>query len=87
MPNVERKYTLFYIPRSGLFYDGGAFLDGYQQRIFWDGSIPIYDTHAAAVVAKEKILKRWPQEYSGGQIVVLSIEPRINSQVPDFLAK
>ena len=74
MNKLTRGFTLLYIPRSGLFYDGGSFLDGFQNRITWSRSIRIYPTHSAAEVAKQKILAKYPTEYAGGQIVVLAVE-------------
>ena len=72
----QRKYTLLYVPDNGLFFDGGAFLDGHRQRISWNGTIPVYDSHSAAEVAKNKILAKYPNEYAGGKIVLLGIEIR-----------
>ena len=70
----ERKYTLLYIPNDGLFYDGGAFLDGHQERIPWDRTITVYDSHFDAVSAKERILEKRGQFFTNGQIIVLSVE-------------
>jgi hypothetical protein len=67
-------YTLLYIPNDGLFYDGGAFLDGHQERINWNRTIPLYNSHSRAVSAKERILERYPNEYANGQIIVLAVQ-------------
>ena len=42
----ERRYTLLWIPRSGLFSAGGRFQDGDGQEIEWDRTLRIFASHA-----------------------------------------
>ena len=67
-----RGYTLLWIPKSGLFYDGGSFLDGKQERIRWDRTIHIFASHAKAETAKKRILERYPDAH--GELVMLPVE-------------
>jgi len=67
-----KKYAVMYVPRSGLFYAGGDFLDGRMNRIPWKRTIPIYRSHSAAEVARNKFRERWPNVE--GEFIVLSVE-------------
>lgn len=67
-----KKYTVLAVPRSGLFYSGGDFLDGRQCRVPWSRIIPIFRSHSAAVVVRDKMRKKWPDW--DGDFVVLSVE-------------
>jgi hypothetical protein len=72
MPNQAKKYTLLWIPGTGLMYSGGEFFDGNLRPIGWDRTIRIYASHARAETAKKRILERFPDAY--GDLVVLSVE-------------
>ena len=78
MPIQAKKYTLMWIPKNGLFFDGGEFLDGTRQRISWDRTITIYASHARAETAKKRIMDRFPDAY--GELVMLSVETQ---EVPE----
>lgn len=73
-PESNQRYCLFYVPHTGLFFDGGDFLDGHQERIKWDRKIPIFTSHSRAVLAKESNLQNKPDAYANGRIVVLTVE-------------
>ena len=67
----ERKYTLLWIPRSGLFSAGGRFQDGDGQEIEWDRTLRIFASHARAEIAKENILAQYPN--AKGELMVISV--------------
>ena len=69
---MPKRYTLMWIPRSGLFWDGGQFLDGKQERIRWDRTIRIYASHARAETAKMRIMEKFPEAH--GELVMLPVE-------------
>lgn len=72
---TKRKFALLYIPYSGLHYAGaGEFLDGKGNLISWKRRIEVYNSHARAVLAKERILAKYGAEYAQGQIVVMNVD-------------
>jgi hypothetical protein len=72
MPQQDKKYTVMYVPRSGLFFSGGAFFDGHQNRIPWRHVIPVYRSHSAACVARDRVRERWKN--AEGEFVVMPVE-------------
>ena len=74
MPNQAKKYTVLYVPNSGLFFEGGEFVDGRRERIEWNRTIPVYESHMRAQTARDKILESWPDRYADGNLVVLGVE-------------
>jgi hypothetical protein len=72
MPNQAKKYTLLWIPSTGLMHEGGRFFDGNMRPIQWDRVIRIFRSHARAEVAKKRILDRYPD--AQGDLVTLSVE-------------
>jgi hypothetical protein len=72
MPNNDKRYTLLWIPKSGLFFEGGEFLDGKRERIKWDRTIHIFASHARAETAKKRILEKFPD--AQGELVMLPVE-------------
>jgi hypothetical protein len=79
MPNNDKRYTLLWIPKSGLFFEGGEFLDGKRERIRWDRTIRIFASHARAETAKKRILEKFPD--AQGELVMLPVEVQ---DVPDL---
>ena len=72
---MKRKFALLYIPYSGLHYTGaGEFLDGKGNGISWGRKIVVYESHARAVQAKERILGENQDLYANGQLVVMNVE-------------
>jgi len=59
-PPEGKKHVLLRIPKSGLFYDGGAFFDGFGDRLRFDGTIHVFPSHARAETAKKKHIERHP---------------------------
>ena len=70
----DPKFTLLWIPRNGLFRDGAFFTDGDGNRIKWDKTIPMYDSHEKAQRAKDKIAAKYPSAH--GEVVIMHIVPR-----------
>ena len=68
-PPEGKKHVLLRIPKSGLFYDGGAFFDGDMNRLRFDGVIHVFPSHARAETAKKKHLERYPDSID--QMVVM----------------
>jgi hypothetical protein len=66
-----KKYTLLWIPKSGLHYQSGLFFDGFQMPINWDRTIQVFASHARAETAKQRILDRFPD--AKGELVVLPV--------------
>lgn len=78
----NKKYAVMYLPRSGLFFAGGEFLDGHQNRIPWSRTIPVFRSRSAAAIGRDKLRKHW--EGFEGDFVVVSIEFRDeNDPEPD----
>lgn len=72
---MRRYHALLYIPHSGLFVEnGGEFCDGRQQHIRWDRSIRVYNSHARAVEARDRILEKRADLYSEGRIMILNVD-------------
>ena len=72
---IQRKHAVFYIPHTGLYYTGaGEFLDGKGEKIKWDRSITVYNTHARAERARNRILQHNPLQYARGELVVINVE-------------
>lgn len=71
MTDQPKKFVLLWIPKSGLFYDGGQFFDGYQDRINWDRTLPLYDTASEAEEAKQRIMARYPR--AKGELVTMGV--------------
>lgn len=67
-----RRFALLHVPHSGLFFEGGAFLDGRQNRVPWDGVIRCFSSRASADKARVKLLATRPAEF--GNILVVSVE-------------
>jgi hypothetical protein len=77
-----QKYTLMWIPSTGLMYDGGEFFDGQMKPIRWDRTIHIFQSHAKAETAKKKILEKYPD--AQGELVVLPVKVHlIGEEEPD----
>ena len=73
MPVDNRQYTLLWIPKTGLFYDGGGsgFTDGKGDTIRWDRTVYVFPSHQRAETAKQKMIDKYPD--AKGEIVVLPI--------------
>jgi hypothetical protein len=71
VPLAEKKFTLLWIPRSGLFYDGGKFLDGDGNQIRWNHTIPLFATHAKAATAKNRVIYEHPN--ARGEVMILGV--------------
>lgn len=69
----SKRYTLLWIPESGLFYAGGRFTKGDGDEIGWQRKIPVFRGYARAERAKQRILARWPERR--GELIILSFEP------------
>lgn len=65
-------YVLLWVPKSGLFYDGGDFFDGKQMPIGWDRTIHVFSSHSRAETAKQKTLAKFPD--AKGELVVLPVK-------------
>lgn len=68
----ELKHAVMYVPRTGLFFSGGDFIDGRQMRVPWRRIIPVYRTYSAACVARDKIKAKWRDVE--GEFIVVSVE-------------
>jgi hypothetical protein len=73
-PIHEKKFTLLWIPRSGLFYDGGKFMDGTGNEIEWNRTIPLFPSMYAAEIAKAGVLEKHPD--ARGEVVILGVTVR-----------
>jgi hypothetical protein len=72
VPIQAKKYTLLWIPRSGLFFETGNFFDGKGERIRWDRTVHIFASHARAETAKKRVLEKSPD--AKGELIVLPVE-------------
>lgn len=72
MPVETRRYTVMYMPHSGLFFSGGEFLDGRQNRIPWSRVLPVYQSHSAASACRDRLREKWKD--AQGEFVVVSVE-------------
>jgi hypothetical protein len=70
-PADGKKWTLMWIPQTGLMYDGGKFFDGQMNEVKWDRVIRIFPSHARAETAKKRILERHPDAH--GELVILPV--------------
>ena len=67
-----RRYMLMWLPKSGLFYDGGDFFDGQGNALNWDRTIPTYSTPQRADTSKKRIVEAHPDRK--GEIVMFGVE-------------
>lgn len=68
----DRKYTLLWIPATGLFYANGLFQDGRGRRIDWSRRIRVWATRERANEVKKELLAEFPG--AAGELVVLPVE-------------
>lgn len=67
--NKNIKYAIIAMPRTGLRFDGGSFLDGHSNRVQFNGELNIYETHARAETAKNHMKAKWP-DWEGDFVMV-----------------
>jgi len=75
MPNQSKKYAVMFIPKTGLLYSQGEFLDGNGEPLKWDRSMRMYASYQRAMQARDRILGAHPQLYNSGNLIVITIEP------------
>lgn len=79
MPVQSKRYAVMFMPASGMFFTGGEFLDGHQNRIPWSRVIPIYRSRTAACAFRDRMRKKWKD--AQGEFVVVSVELEEKSEV------
>ena len=70
-PADGKKWTLLWIPRTGLMYQSGLFFDGQMNEVKWDRVIRVFPSHSRAETAKKRILERHPDAH--GELVILPV--------------
>ena len=73
-------FALMYLPHTGLFYDGGSFLDGRGQVLGWNGTLEVYESRAQALAVKKKLLDKDPRKYQADRIVLIKVEVRMKTE-------
>lgn len=64
-------YTLLWVPKSGLFFDGVTFTDGNGNTIQWRHEIHIFPSWEAANEAKGKVVAKYSN--AKGEVLLLKI--------------
>ena len=71
---MAQKYTLLYIPHSGLYHSSRGFIDGAGRELKWEGKLTVYESHADAIAARDRILNKEAEKYKHGQIFVIGVD-------------
>jgi hypothetical protein len=72
VPSSAGGFTLLWVPATGLFYSGGEFVDGKQNRLNWSHTILVFPTFSAAEAEKQRIIAKYPEAH--GEVVILPIK-------------
>ena len=73
MNDPDPKYTLMWIPASGLFYRGGEFFDGQGNQIRWDRTLRFFK-HSRAETVRERMIANRPE--MAGELVMIKVVPK-----------
>jgi hypothetical protein len=68
----DYQYTLMWMPKSGLFFNGAEFVSGEGNTIRWSKVLHLYKSHTRAEMAKKRILAQFPE--AQGELVSIRVK-------------
>lgn len=71
-PQDGKMFALLWVPKTGLYFEGGAFLDGEDNHIPWSGKVTIFSTFKRAKENRNAVVKKFPK--ARGSVIIVPVE-------------